>query len=317
MAHGLLVFQEFLHRPHHHKGPVVGMDGGIIDSRLLTTSDSPYEQAATVSGTTVKGNRFTSACLPNYNFPVPFSLGYALGIGYGHVPCRGNHGIARVGHGDGRNFILEKINGQVHSEHTRQDILSILTLMENGNSIYGNGFRHEFPYEGFLPTACLAVPGTVIPFLVLVVGSCHQADFVFGKSGKAHKFSLGSLRPHSRLVGQHYSHNLRNQVTGIGEGMQQERVQLRLGHLALAEDSRNIVTHQFSRIEKLINVVDISTASLFAALVGHPIQHILSLVAHDAKDYAKNDGDRRQNHQRLLKRQSPPVKTHKIPAYCL
>ena len=73
--------------------------------------------------------------------------------------------------------------------------------------------------------------------------------------------------------------------------MEEEFIQLRLGHLFCAESGSEIFAYQFCRVKKLVDIVDICAAGLFAAFVGHFIQHALRLVAHDAEYQAEYNGN--------------------------
>lgn len=98
-----------------------------------------------------------------------------------------------------------------------------------------------------MPAAGLAVPCTVVPFLVVVVPAGDKLDFVFSETGESHEFGFGCFRPHSRFVCEYDCYDLGN---------------------------------QFSRIEQLVNVICVCAARLFSIFNDHPVQHILSLVAH-------------------------------------
>ena len=172
-------------------------------------------------------------------------MGNAFRVSDSHIIFRGDQGIAPVGNGNNRYFIFKELNRHIDGQNTRQNVIAIFILLENRDGIDGNGFGNELTDKSFLPTAGPAFLGAGISFLVLVIGSRNQADFVFSKAGKTHEFALGGFRAHARFIGQHHSHNLGNQVTGVGKGMQQEGIQISLGHFSLAQGFCNVITHKF------------------------------------------------------------------------
>ena len=149
------------------------------------------------------------------------------------------------------------------------------------------------------------------------MSSGNELDFIFAITCETHELALGSFRTHSRFVGEHNGHNLGNQVTGVRERLQQEFVQFRLGHLALAKRRGNVVTHKLSCVEQLVDVVHVCAASFFTVCNGHLVQHRLSLVTHEAENQAEDNRNRRENHHGLLKGKSSEIKSHKTPSYCL
>ena len=46
-----------------------------------------------------------------------------------------------------------------------------------------------------MPAAGLAVPCTVVPFLVVVVPAGDKLDFVFSETGESHEFAFGCSGP--------------------------------------------------------------------------------------------------------------------------
>ena len=143
----------------------------------------------------------------------------------------------------------------------------------------------------------------------------NELDFIFGIACETHELALGSFRTHSRFVGEHNGHNLGHQVSGIRERLEQELVQFCLGHLALAKRRGNVVTHKLSCVEQLVDVVHVCTTGLFAVFDRHAVQHLLRFVAHEAKNHAEDDRNRRKNHHGLLESQATEIESHRNPLF--
>ena len=96
LAHGALVLQVFLDGPHDHEGPVVCLDGGVVNGGFFASGDGAYEQSAAVSGLTIEVNLAVAADFFYDDFAVPFPLGDAFGIGDGDILGRSDNGVTRV-----------------------------------------------------------------------------------------------------------------------------------------------------------------------------------------------------------------------------